>query len=104
MRQAAAHGAAVSGLNVPDALQGHAKQGNALGERVVTLDRDLARARADARLLWFDGEVLERVDLVDVDEHGWTNQSHRHHGHETLPASDDLRVRAVSREQRAGFL
>ncbi len=70
----------------------------------IALGASLARHRADAQAAIGRFDAGQRIDPIQVDEHGGTREPEVQHGHQALAARERLRFVAVLREQRERLL
>src|SRR5258708_2787669 len=92
MREAAAEGAAITGLEMPDLLQTLVQDRAKPLQLGTALQRPLARHGPDLDLPAVDADVGKLADSIQVDEvigHHITKVQHRPQG---LPAGQELRV------------
>ena len=103
VRDGTAERAAGADLEVPDVRCRQREQRNRFGHFVVHAHQRVRRGRADPHLravvVVTQLDVLQLVDAGDVDEVLEVRQAHRQHGHQALPAREDLRVVAVLAQQ-----
>ena len=92
VRQAAAERAAVADRIMGDVAHhvGEQLAERALADRAV--ERGMAHTRADHELAVGDGEPIERIDAVDVDEMSRLGEPERHGRHQALAAGEHASV------------
>jgi hypothetical protein len=105
MNKAAAHGAAIAGLNVADPGQCLRDQWQSRSETLIVLDITLAGAGAHADGIGGVLHTFQRSQSVDVHQHRGPGKTHGHHRHQALAACHELGVSAMLLQdlQRVSF-
>jgi hypothetical protein len=88
LHERAADSAAVADLSVTDVADYLRKQRHSFGEQLRPFHGGIAHEGTDDQAVPGDGNVVELVDLVDVDQGGWAPQSHVEHRHKALTTGE----------------
>ena len=104
MRDAAAEGSAHSDRQMRDVVRDRRQQHGERAWRHRLLEHDVTGEGADAKPIAFNGEPAERIDAIDVDEHGRSCQPEIHRRHEALTAGEHPGVPAMLGKERQRFV
>src|SRR6516164_1623392 len=99
MRDRAAYGAFVAGLEMPDIGQRRGEERQLLRKLRPGQELVLRHRRADLDCLAEIADDVERGDLGNVDQRGGLDQPKIEHWHERLPAGEDTCVVAIFGER-----
>ena len=104
MGQAAADGSTVADRQMRDLRHGRGNDREARRDDRGCLHLVVPRQRTDREAALCLLDAIEPGDAVDIDQDGRPDQTEVEHGHEALPAREQLSIRAGPRKGRDGVV